>query len=537
MSKTTPRTFKFVNSFTSALLPDPDTPGTPLKLSPPAPRSQIPHPVKSAHFSYVQPEHTPDPTLISVSKPAAALVDLDIDTILDSDVLKKQFLSFVCGNEISDTTNPWAMCYGGHQFGSWAGQLGDGRAITLGEVQNDAGDRWELQLKGAGLTPYSRFADGYAVLRSSIREYLASEAMFHLGIPTTRALSLIGSTRPVMRETEETAAIVLRMAPSWVRFGNFEIFYARGDVHNLRKLADYVINTHFPEIAKEEKKYSAWIQEVTNRTAKMIAGWQGVGFCHGVMNTDNFSILGLTLDYGPFQFMDAYDPNYICNHSDHGGRYAFNAQPGIGLWNCTRLASATSALVVEEEGGNKERAEERLVSVLNTYGPTLKDEYSRLMRLKLGLQTEKDDDLDTLVYPLLGKLADASIDHTKFFRNLSTNFRLADPSNRPNESDLQDWYAKYVARLTSELGDPASNLEEADKQRQERMKKANPKYVLRNHLAQEVIDEAEKGNFGPVNEFLEVLQRPFEEGTVEEERRWAGNVPGWARGLKCSCSS
>ncbi|KAJ3047534.1 hypothetical protein HK097_011449, partial [Rhizophlyctis rosea] len=508
---TTISSLSFTNSFTSSLVSDPDTPGTPLKLSQPSPRSRIPHQVKNAHFSYVQPEHSPDPVLISASRPAASLIDLDLPIILSDPSAESEFISFVSGNKIPESTNPWAMVYGGHQFGSWAGQLGDGRAISLGEILTpSSNERWELQLKGAGLTPYSRFADGYAVLRSSIREYLASEAMHHLGVPTTRALSLVGSTRPVMRETEETAAIVCRMAPSWIRFGNFEIFYARGDVENLRKLTDYVISHHYPTLLTHPQKYSQFLSSVIKRTAKMIAHWQSVGFCHGVCNTDNFSILGLTLDYGPFQFLDTYDPNYICNHSDHTGRYAFNAQPGIGLWNCSRLCSAVSALVVEEEGGDKEKAEEVLVGHLNEYAPTLKREYGRLMGLKLGLKTTRPTDLDTLIYPLLGKLADVNTDYTKFFRSLSTLPLLFNPTSpRPHDSALSEFYTQYSDRLKSEL--PSSSEEDllkADEERQGRMTSVNPKYVLRNHLAQEVIEEAEKGDFSGVEAFLRVLERP-----------------------------
>ncbi|KAI8919901.1 hypothetical protein DFJ77DRAFT_546039 [Powellomyces hirtus] len=533
---------RFTNSFARDLVKDSRTPGEPfVRPTVRNPVSSIPRQVAAAHYSYVEPESTPDPVLISTSKPCAELLDIDIDETLSNPQEKEAFIGLVSGNKLPEETNPWAQCYGGHQFGVWASQLGDGRAITIGEVTNIRDEKWEIQLKGAGMTPYSRFADGYAVLRSSIREYLCSEAMHHLGVPTTRALALVGSTRLVQREKEETGAIVARLAPTWVRFGSFEIFVSRGDVENMRKLADWVIQNHYSSIldSSTTEKYSAWLTEVVKKTAIMIAHWQAVGFCHGVMNTDNMSILGLTLDYGPFQFLDRYDPEYICNHSDHTGRYSFDGQAGVGFWNLTKLASTVSPLVVEELGNDKAKAEVRLREILSEYPVTFHRHYRTLMSQKLGFQTLLDDDLDEIVTPLMEVLGKIQPDYTRFFRSLSTDFRLATASDSaPQKSALKEWYAKYRQRLISELtatDEPA--LARADQDRIARMKAVNPKYILRNHLAQRVIEEAEAGKFEGVNELLRILQNPFEDGTREEQEKWAGPVPAWAAGMKCSCSS
>ncbi|KNC98861.1 uncharacterized protein SPPG_05830 [Spizellomyces punctatus DAOM BR117] len=531
---------RFTNSFTHHLIADARTAGEPFaRARTPSPFAHTPRQVLSAHFSYVEPEPAPDPVLISVSKPCGEVLGLDLEAILADEREKDRFIGFVSGRYVPEGTNPWSMAYAGHQFGSWAGQLGDGRAICLGEVTTEAEQRWEVQLKGAGLTPFSRFADGYAVLRSSIREYLCSEAMFHLGVPTTRALSLVGSSRRVQRETEETGAVVCRLAPTWVRFGNFELFLSRGDIPNLRLLADWVIAHHFPHLAAHPTKYSAWLTEVTHRTAKTIAKWQSVGFCHGVLNTDNMSILGLTLDYGPFQFMDAYDPQYVCNHSDHTGRYAFDAQPGVGLWNVAKLASAVSPLVVDEENGDKSRAEDKLKEVLQSYAGKFHEEYMSLMTKKLGLMSPRPEDVETLVKPLLAHLATLQADYTHFFRSLSTGFTLAQSDSKPPLSEpLEEWYNAYRTRLLSELDSQAQDvLVKADMDRMQRMKAANPKYILRNHLAQQVIDKAEKGDYGDLEAYFKVLQRPFEDGSAEEGTKFAGSVPSWAKGLKCSCSS
>ncbi|KAI8585787.1 hypothetical protein BDZ88DRAFT_431604 [Geranomyces variabilis] len=620
---------RFTNNFTRELIPDARTPGEPLvRPTSRSPVARTPRQVLGAHFSYTEPEQTPNPVLVSASAPCAELLDIDLSETLKNPSERDAFLGLVSGNTVPAGTNPWSLCYGGHQFGSWAAQLGDGRAITIGEVTNSRNEKWEVQLKGAGMTPYSRFADGYAVLRSSIREYLCSEAMHHLGVPTTRALALVGSTRPVQRETQETGAVVCRLAPTWVRFGNFELFISRGDIPNMRKLADWVIDTHFADIADrgdfQKGRYSAWLTEVVRRTAVMIAHWQAVGFCHGVMNTDNMSILGLTLDYGPFQFLDKYDPEYICNHSDTSGRYSFDSQPGVGFWNLTKLASTISPLIVAEVGDSRSKAEQTLREILATYPVVFHETYRELMCKKLGLRTVRADDLDEIVTPLMDVLGKVQPDYSIFFRSLTTDFKLAASQdenaaaaaavvaaaaanqassckNRGGSSSssaaaadappplagaLQAWYAKYRARLLSELptavaettadqqqqppqpngklngtdtsttssssstassqppqpSPPPSNhsqslLADEDALRTERMKRANPKYILRNHLAQQVIEQAEQGDFSGVNELLRLLQDPFQDGTAEEQERWAGPVPSWALEMKLSCSS
>ncbi|KAJ3165551.1 hypothetical protein HDU88_004038 [Geranomyces variabilis] len=631
---------RFTNSFTRELIPDARTPGEPLvRPTSRSPVARTPRQVLGAHFSYTEPEQTPNPVLVSASAPCAELLDIDLPETLKNPSERDAFLGLASGNTVPAGTNPWSLCYGGHQFGSWAAQLGDGRAITIGEVTNSRNEKWEVQLKGAGMTPYSRFADGYAVLRSSIREYLCSEAMHHLGVPTTRALALVGSTRPVQRETQETGAVVCRLAPTWVRFGNFELFISRGDIPNMRKLADWVIDTHFADVVNsgdsQKGQYSAWLTEVVRRTAVMIAHWQAVGFCHGVMNTDNMSILGLTLDYGPFQFLDKYDPEYICNHSDTSGRYSFDSQPGVGFWNLTKLASTISPLIVAEVGDSRTKAEQTLREILATYPVVFHETYRELMCKKLGLRTARADDLDEIVTPLMEVLGKVQPDYSMFFRSLSTDFKLAanqdedaataaavlaaasvnqvSCKNRGGSSSssaaadalpplagaLEAWYAKYRARLLSELpattsaaettadqqqqspqpngklsgadasttsssssSSPASSqppqspppprttnrsppssdysqslLAREDALRTERMKRANPKYILRNHLAQQVIEKAEQGDFSGVNELLRLLQDPFQDGTAEEQERWAGPVPSWALEMKLSCSS
>ncbi|KAI9207681.1 uncharacterized protein BJ171DRAFT_420851 [Polychytrium aggregatum] len=464
-------------------------------------------------------------------------------------------------------SNPWAYAYAGHQFGSFAGQLGDGRAISLGEVVNTRGRRWELQLKGAGMTPYSRFADGYAVLRSSIREFLCSEAMFHLGIPTTRALALIGSSRIVQREQDESGAIVCRLAPSWIRLGNFELFYATGDSENLQKLADYAITMHFPEIqppdgsvdGPQTGKYTQLLERVVAKTAEMIAHWQA----YGVMNTDNFSILGLTIDYGPFQFLDGYDPDYVCNKSDFTGMYAFSEQPEVGLRNMVKFATAISPLIIQECGGDREKASGELRPALNQYSSILSDRYGRLMAKKIGLATYKETDLQDVIYPLLTIIAKEAVDYTLFFRSLSqfsiastdalypteacsrtgpTEPRLIIAQAKPSlGAALQPWLEIYRKRLLEDISGPDESCPlvtaSREAERRKQMDSINPRYILRNHLAQTVIEAAEVGNYAEVNELLNVLSRPFEDGSIQEQERWGGAVPDWAAGVKCSCSS
>ncbi len=356
-----------------------------------------------AFFEDRTPAGLPNARLVAVSPDAARLLDLR-----DEQLERDEFLRIASGNALLRGMHPIAALYGGHQFGVWAGQLGDGRAITLGEVTNAAGEPWEIQLKGSGQTAFSRFADGRAVLRSTIREFLASEAMDALGIPTTRALAMVASDEPVARETMETAAIVVRLAPTMVRFGSFEIFAARGQIDHLRTLADYTIARFFPDCGTGDDRYERFFAEVVARTARLMADWQCVGFMHGVMNTDNFSIVGLTLDYGPYGFMEAFEPGLICNHSDNGGRYAYDRQPSVGLWNCYALANALAHLVEPA----------RLEPILTGFVPAYQAAFAERMHAKLGLATVEDDD-DTLFGELLATMAAARADFTRTFRALA----------------------------------------------------------------------------------------------------------------------
>ena len=346
---------------------------------------------------------------------------------------------------------PLAAIYAGHQFGTFVPQLGDGRAILLGEVVNAAGEAWELQLKGSGLTAFSRFADGRAVLRSTIREYLCSEAIHALGIPTTRALAMTGGADPVYRETIETAAVLVRMAPTFVRFGSFELFASRGQTEHVKLLADYVIDRFFLDAGNGGDRYAHFLADVVARTARLMAAWQAVGFAHGVMNTDNFSIIGLTLDYGPFGFLDAYEPGFICNHSDAGGRYAFDAQPTIGLWNCRALAHALTSLVAADERD----------ALLASYAGIYRDAYVERMRAKLGLLSAAAGDV-SLVVDLLELLSGARADYTQFFRALCAldiESTAADDRAAEMFSERDGWYgwqARYRARLAAESTTPAA---------------------------------------------------------------------------------
>ncbi len=347
--------------------------------------------------------------LVAVSPDAAALIDLPA-----RELTREEFIRVASGTAILRGMQPFAALYGGHQFGVWAGQLGDGRAIALGEITNKRGEPWEIQLKGAGQTAYSRFADGRAVLRSTIREFLASEAMDALGIPTTRALAMVANDEQVFRESIETAAIVVRLAPSFVRFGSFEIFAARGEHDAIRILADYVIDRFYPECGSGDDRYVRFFEAVLQRTARLMADWQSVGFMHGVMNTDNFSILGLTLDYGPYGFMEGYEPTHICNHTDHTGRYAFDQQPGIGLWNCYALGNALAGIVEPAQ----------LEAAITTYVPTLRTAFLERTRAKLGLAKAEPED-DQLGQDLRSTMAAAKSDFTRTFRMLA-DIRTAD---------------------------------------------------------------------------------------------------------------
>jgi uncharacterized protein YdiU (UPF0061 family) len=430
---------------------------------------------------------------------------------------------------------PMATVYSGHQFGVWAGQLGDGRALLLGEVRSDtdAIEPQEIQLKGAGATPYSRRGDGRAVLRSSIREFLCSEAMHGLGIPTTRALSLIASPQPVRRETIETAAVVARVAPSFIRFGHFEHFAHSGEpghIEALQALLDFVVTHHYPHLQDAPNRALALLDAVVERTATLMADWQAVGFCHGVMNTDNMSILGLTIDYGPFGFLDVFDPNHICNHSDSHGRYSWNNQPQIGYWNLRALAQALLPLIPEA----KDDAQV-VIDVLQTY----EQRFLRAMRArwsaKLGLQTEQEGD-GQMAIDLLQTMAASHVDFTIAFRRLC-DVRSDLPPDHAANAPVRDmfldraafdaWAVRYAERLRTEGS--------VDAARAERMRRVNPVYVLRNHMAETAIRRAQGGDFSEVDRIYQALRHPFDERPGFED--FAGFPPEWAQSIEVSCSS
>lgn len=415
---------------------------------------------------------------------------------------------------------PLAQVYSGHQFGAWAGQLGDGRGILLGEQRLADGRSMDWHLKGAGLTPYSRMGDGRAVLRSVIREFLASEAMHHLGIPTTRALTVVTSDRLIQREREEPGAMLLRVAESHVRFGHFEHFYYRREPEKVRQLADFVIGRHWPQWRDDERRYALWFGDVVARTARLIARWQAVGFAHGVMNTDNMSILGLTMDYGPFGFMDDYQPEYICNHSDRQGRYSFENQPVVGLWNLHRLAQSLSGLMTTDE----------LESALARYEPALMQQFGELMRAKLGLFTADAADNDILT-GLLGLMRQERRDYTRTFRLLAA-VEKRDPSSLLRDEFIDrpafdHWFSAYRKRLMLEPQD--------DAERQQHMKEANPKYILRNYLAQQAIEPAEKDDIGALARLYQALCQPYADQPDRDDL--AAAAPEWGKHLAVSCSS
>lgn len=422
------------------------------------------------------------------------------------------------GETLLPGMSPLAQVYSGHQFGSWAGQLGDGRGILLGEQQLADGRRFDWHLKGAGLTPYSRMGDGRTVLRSTIREGLASEAMHALGIPTTRALAIVASDTPVYRETVERGAMLMRLAESHVRFGHFEHFYYRREPLKVQQLADYVIRHHWPYLQNEADKYIAWFSDVVARTAEMIASWQTVGFAHGVMNTDNMSILGLTMDYGPYGFLDDFQPGFICNHSDYQGRYSFDNQPAVGLWNLQRLAQTLSPFI----------SAELLNGALDSYQHALLTAYGRRMRDKLGLFTQQKGD-NELLDGLFALMAREGSDYTRTFRMLSASEQESAASPLRDEfidrETFDSWFADYRARLRDEQVD--------DAQRQARMRSVNPALVLRNWLAQRAIELAEQGDMSELERLHNALSQPF----IDRTDDYVNRPPDWGRRLEVSCSS
>jgi len=467
----------------------------------------------------------PEPRLLHLNTALAEQIGLD-----PAETASPDFTARMAGNQAWPGYAPVSSVYAGHQFGVLVPQLGDGRAHLVAELQGGDGRRWELQLKGGGQTPWSRFADGRAVLRSSIREYLASEALHALGIPTTRALSLVGSPQPVRRETLETAAVVCRAAPGFIRFGHFEFFYYQNQHQHLAPLADHVIAEHFPQFDGRADQYHAWLTEVVERTARLMAQWQAVGFCHGVMNTDNFSALGLTLDYGPYGFIDGFDAHHICNHSDEGGRYAYDQQPRVGHWNCSKLLQATLPLLAEEP----EQAVEIATAILDRYPPVYSEAMTRLWTAKLGLREARDGDADAeLINRYLSVLHRGHSDFSRSFRHLSQLRTDTDEPAHGIRDEIADlaafdaWVVDYRARLRGEQSDDAD--------RAARMNAVNPKYVLRNHLVQAAIEQAQNGETGEIDRLFRLLQRPFDE--QPEMEAYAAEPPADARQIEVSCSS
>ena len=485
--------------------------------------------VLEAVYSFVRPIKTSNPTLLHVSDEMQHTLEFS-----NEDIQSKEFLEFVTGNSVLENSKPFAMCYAGHQFGNWAGQLGDGRAINLGEIKN-----WAVQLKGSGPTPYSRTADGLAVLRSSVREYLCSEAMHHLGVPSTRALSLSLTGDQVLRDVmyngnpaHEKGAIVSRVAKSFLRFGNFEIFSSRNDLKNLKILTDYTIKSHFSHLGRPSKEvYLQFFQEVTNKTLEMIIHWQRVGFVHGVMNTDNMSILGLTIDYGPYGWLEGFDFEWTPNTTDkQHKRYRYGNQPTIGLWNLYQLANALYPLIEEAAP---------LEEILEGYKSSFEKKSQDMMRAKLGLTSDKETDIN-IIQSLENNLQATETDMTIFFRTLSSfkkeqtekgveliqdAFYTPDTIKGDVLNNWKQWFANYAKRLEDET----TSAEE----RQQQMNKVNPKYVLRNYMAQLAIDKVDKGDTSLLEELYLLLKEPYSEQPKFEH--WFAKRPEWAR-HKVGCS-
>ena len=484
------------------------------------------HSLGSRFYTELPGQPLPEPHWVATSPDCAALLGWDADWWQRADAL-----AAFSGNAQWEGMRPLASVYSGHQFGVWAGQLGDGRALLLGEVETPAGPL-ELQLKGSGLTPYSRMGDGRAVLRSSIREFLCSEAMHGLGIPTTRALCITGAALPVRRETIETAAVVTRVAPSFIRFGHFEHFAHHGQPEALARLADFVIDHYLPECRAAAHPVAALLEAVARRTAELVARWQAVGFCHGVMNTDNMSILGLTIDYGPFGFLDAFEPGHVCNHSDHQGRYAYARQPGVALWNLHALAQALLPLL----GADPDEATERALAALEPYRTAFPEAMLANMSAKLGLVVV-DDAARHLVDDLLSLMAANHADMTITLRRLA-DFDCAPGARNDALRDLfldraafDAWAERYAARLRAE-GRTAA-------ERRAGMRRVNPRVVLRNHLAETAIRRAADGDFGEIERLRAVLAHPYDDPAdpTAHDAADAGFPPAWAQSIEVSCSS
>src|SRR3989475_94698 len=474
-------------------------------------------------YAKVTPTPLKSPFLVAFNPDAAALLDLDPE-----EARRPEFAGCFAGHDLPSGSEPLAMVYAGHQFGAYVSRLGDGRAILLGEVRNGRGEKWDLHLKGAGLTPFSRDDDGRAVLRSCIREYLCGEAMHGLGIPTTRALCVIGSEEEVLREQVETGATLLRLAPSHVRFGHFEFFYWRRQFDHLKTLADYVLAQHFPELVGRPDAYARFYHEAAVRTARLIAGWQAVGFAHGVMNSDNMSVLGMTLDYGPFGFLDSYDPAFICNHSDHQGRYAFHNQPDIGYFNLRCLAQALTPLAPDEA----------IKAGLGAHQAGCAGHYAGLLRGEVGVRAARAGG-ETLLRDLLELMQGSGADYTNVFRALC-DFKQAPEARNETIRDyfvdreaFDKWAERYKARLWAEgSGDEGGR----ETERAARMKRVNPKYVLRNYLAHTAIRMAtEQKDYSEIERLRLLLRDPFAEQPGMD--RYATPPPDWGKHLIVSCSS
>ena len=517
----------FDNRFVRELPGDPDTTNE---------RRQVLH----ACWSAVTPTPVKAPRTIAVAADVASMVGFT-----SADTTAPEFAEIFGGNTLLPGMLPYAACYGGHQFGNWAGQLGDGRAITLGEMVNAAGERWELQLKGAGPTPYSRTADGRAVMRSSIREFLCSEAMFHLGVPTTRALSLIATGNQVVRDMFydgnarlEPGAIVCRVAPSFIRFGNFEIFTVRDDLAVLERLVDFTIARDFPHITgTAPHQRAAWFREVCERTAVMIVHWMRTGFVHGVMNTDNMSILGLTIDYGPYGWLDDYDPDWTPNTTDAGGRrYRYGQQPAVAQWNLVQLANAVAPLF---------ESTEPLQAGLDHYVAEYQQRFAQMTCAKFGF-LEHTDDAQSMMGEAYGLLRDCELDYTRFFRALGDLPEVIAPTDDVismlgdlaydaakldvRRAAFDAWIRRWHASLQSPHDTHAARCL--------RMHAVNPRFVLRNYIAQQAIELAESGDETMIHTLLEVLRRPYDEQPAHDARmqrrpEWARNKAGSSM-LSCS---
>lgn len=493
--------------------------------------------VEQACYSFTTPTQVSNPKLVAYSAEMANELGLT-----EAECQSEFFTQVFAGNQLVEGMQPYTMCYGGHQFGNWAGQLGDGRAINLGEIVNKNNQRWALQLKGAGITPYSRSADGLAVLRSSVREFLCSEAMFALGVPTTRALSLVTTGEEVVRDMfydgnakAEMGAVVCRVAPSFLRFGSFEIHAARNDIEQLRALADYTIRTDFPHLGEPSVEvYQQWFAEVCSKTAEMIVHWQRVGFVHGVMNTDNMSILGLTIDYGPYGWLENYDANWTPNTTDRAHRrYRFGNQPEIGAWNLNKLANAIYPLIEKVEP---------LQEALSLYNKKFVQDYEQMMANKLGLLQFNQAQDRSLIDSILELLSSTETDMTIFYRSLANITIETEQTDTElwdvilNSFYLADELPAVKAKFISWLQGYRERLKEdalKDTQRKSAMNKINPKYVLRNYMAQLAIDKAERGDNSLLHELQALLLHPYDEQITQE--KWAEKRPDWAR-TKAGCS-